>query len=210
MKPKDQILARMYVVLTLLSILPALVGLQVLRIHAYDGTELRQKGSRQASSAQVIPAVRGAILDGEGRTLAVNAARYDLALDPTVPGFAAERSRFITSLSRVTGASRESIARRIDRRRSLKYVMLRRGLREDVKEAIESWNVPGVILEPDYARRYNYGTTLSHVLGHVNSDGNGTAGLELKYNDILRGEDGRRVVKRDRRGKIKVSVDGSV
>ncbi|MDX1430460.1 MAG: penicillin-binding protein 2, partial [Rhodothermales bacterium] len=210
MKPKDQILARMYVVLTLLSILPALVVLQVLRIHAYDGAELRKKGSDQASSAQVIPAVRGAILDRMGRTLAVNAARWDLALDPTIPGFAAERSRFIANMSRLTGASNAAIARSIDRRKSLKYVLLRRGLREGAKETVESWNVPGVILHPDYARRYNYGSTLSHVLGHVDADGNGTAGLELRYNDVLRGSDGRRIAKRDRRGKIKAYVDGSV
>ena len=200
----------MYVLLTLLSILPALVVLQVLRIHVYDGAELREKGNQQANSVQIIPAVRGAILDREGRTLAVNAARYDLALDPTIPGFTPARSRFLQGLSRLTGVPTASIARRIDQRQSPKYVLLHRGLREDIKEVVESWGVPGVILEPDYARHYNYGTTLSHVLGHVDSDGNGIAGLELRYNDVLRGRDGRRIVKRDRRGVVKAYVGGSV
>ncbi|MEX1055182.1 MAG: penicillin-binding protein, partial [Rhodothermales bacterium] len=87
MEPKDQILARMYVVLTLLSLVPLLVILQTLRIHLAEGSELRQQGRRQASSFVSIPAVRGAIMDRAGRMLAVNMARFDLAVDPTVPGF---------------------------------------------------------------------------------------------------------------------------
>lgn len=200
----------MYVVLTLLSILPVLVFGQVLRIYLYEGAELRERGEEQASSVLAIPAMRGAILDNEGRTLAVNAARYDLALDPSVPGFAQARKSFVDRLSRLTGEPASRLAQRIRNRPSPKYVLLRRGLTEPQKEAIESWNVPGLLLEPEFARRYNYGRTLSHVLGHVNADGDGIAGLELQYNDVLRGQDGRRVVKRDRRGVIRSYVGGSV
>ena len=102
----------MYVVLTLASILPALVVLQVLRIHVYEGAELRVQGQQQANSAQVLPAVRGSIVDSEGRTLAVNTARYDLAVDPSVPGFAERGSELVNRLARMTGSSPGSIRRR--------------------------------------------------------------------------------------------------
>ena len=58
MKPRDQIIARMYVVLTLLGILPVMVVWQILGIDIADGPELREKGVMQASSVQSIPAVR--------------------------------------------------------------------------------------------------------------------------------------------------------
>ncbi len=200
----------MYVVLTLVSILPVLVVVQVLRIHLYDGSNLRAQGQQQASSALVIPAVRGSIVDAEGRTLAVNTARYDLAVDPTVSGFSGRRGDLTNRLSRLTGAPRSSLEKRIDNRPSRQYAELARGLSERQKDIVESWDVPGVILEPDFARRYNYARTLSHVLGHVDADGEGIAGLEAKYNDVLRGRHGKRAVKRDRTGRIKSYVGGPV
>ncbi|MDX1739679.1 MAG: penicillin-binding transpeptidase domain-containing protein, partial [Rhodothermales bacterium] len=200
----------MYVVLTLASILPVLVVLQVLRIHVYEGSTLREQGQQQASSAQILPAVRGSIVDSQGRILAVNTARYDLAVDPSVAGFKERRSEFVSRLSRLTGASARSLRRRIDDRTSPKYVNLARGLSESQKEIVEGWGFPGIILEAEFARRYNYGRTLSHVLGHVDAYGEGIAGLEVRYNDVLHGVDGRRAVKRDRRGQIKSYVGGSV
>ena len=210
MKPKDHILARLYVVLTVLCLLPAGVALQVVRIHLGDGAALRAQGQRQARSYVGIPAMRGAILDREGRTLAVNAARYDLALDPTVSGFAREASSFFEKLSRLTRTSAATLRRKVDRRASPKYVLLLRGLTEPQKEAVEAWDVPGVILEPTFARRYNYDHTAAHLLGHVDTDGTGLGGLEKQYDDVLRGEPGQRAVQRDRRGIIKAAVAAPV
>ena len=42
------------------------------------------------------------IVDSEGRTLAVNTARYDLAVDPTVSGFGSRRKEFVGKLARLT------------------------------------------------------------------------------------------------------------
>lgn len=210
MKPKDSILARMYVVLTLLSLLPLLVVVQMLRIQVTEGRELRAQGQRQASSFVSVPAVRGAVYDRAGRMLAVNTARYDLALDPTVAGFDREARTFFERLSKLTGRAPSLYRRRLEQRTSPQYVHLVRGISERQKKIVESWGIPGVILDPTFARRYNYGKTASHVLGYVDPEGFGLAGLELLYDEYLRGESGRRAIKRDRLGRIKAFVDGSV
>ena len=87
MTPRKSILTRLYTVLVLVLVLPVGVLTQMVRIHVEDGAALRDEGLRQASSYVDIPAVRGAIYDRNGRALVVNTARYDVALDPTVPGF---------------------------------------------------------------------------------------------------------------------------
>ncbi len=87
-------------------------------------------------------------------------------------------------------------------------MLLARGLNEDQKDQVESWDVPGVILHPEFARRYNYGRTGAHALGHVSADGVGLAGVEQQYEQYLKGHDGRRAVKRDRLGRIKAFVGG--
>ncbi len=200
----------MYVVLTVLAAVPLLIVAQMLRIHLADGSQLRAKGERQASSFVSIPAIRGAIVDRYGRTLAVNTARYDLAVDPTIDGFKDVETSFFERLSRLTGVPAASYRRQVRQRSSPQYVLLVRAITERQKENIESWDIPGLILNPTFARRYNYGTAAAHILGYVSQDGHGLAGLELQYDDILRGTDGRQAVKRDRLGRIKAYVEGQL
>ena len=201
----------MYVVLAMLALLPVLVAVQILRVHIGDGADLREQGERQASSFVALPAMRGVVYDRAGRTLAVDAPRYDLALDPTTGGFTpAVAGSFFERLSKLTGEGRATIERRVNRRSSPQYVLLARNLSERQKEQIEEWNVPGLILSARSARRYNYDEAAAHVLGFVDTDGRGIAGVELQYDEFLRGEDGRRAVKRDRRGVLKAFVGGQV
>src|SRR5690625_2720339 len=201
----------MYVVLALLALLPVFIVGQILRVHIGDGAELKEQGERQASSFVTIPAMRGMILDRPGRTLAVNAPRYDLALDPTTRGFTpAVAGSFFERLSKLTGESRARIERRVNGRRSPQYVLLARNLSDRQKEEIDGWDVPGLILTERHARRYTYEEAAAHVLGFVDTDGRGIAGVELQYDEFLRGEDGRRAVKRDRLGMLKASVGGQV
>jgi len=200
----------MYVVLTLLSLLPALVVVQVAWIYLVERGDLYAQGERQARSQVVLPAKRGTILDRAGRSLVVNAPRYDVALDPTVEGFSGVQASFLGKMARLTGQSVGALRRKVSQRTSEKYVQLARGLSEAQKDAVESWAVPGLILEPEFERRFNYGTTAAHVLGHVDADGTGKDGLELRYDAYLRGISGRRAVLRDRRGVRKVDVAGAV
>ncbi len=200
----------MYVVLTLLSILPLLVAGQVVWIVFTDGDALQQQGESQARTRVEVPAMRGAILDRSGRALAINTARYDLALDPTVEGFEAKRETFFDKLSALIGTPEATLRRRVDTRSSPQYVLLQRDLTEERAETIESWDIPGLILTPKFARRYNYGTTAAHILGHVNAEGQGLAGLEMEYDEYLTGTPGWRAVKRNRRGQIKAFVGGRV
>lgn len=210
MNARTSILNRLYVVLTLLCLLPVAIAAQLVRIYVGEGPALRAQGERQASSFVTIPAVRGAILDRAGRTLAVNTARYEVALDPTAPGFSDRGENFYAEFGRLTGRSAASVRSQVRGRSSRQYVLLHRSLGEAQKEKLEEWDVPGVILTPRFARRYTYDRTGAHVLGHVDTDLRGTAGLEMQYDDYLRGHEGRQAVQRDRRGFIKALVGGSV
>ncbi|MFB6279545.1 MAG: penicillin-binding transpeptidase domain-containing protein [Salinibacter sp.] len=210
MKPKDQILARMYVVLTLLGLVPVAVAAQMGRIVATETDALREQVQEQARSTMTIPAMRGTILDRDGRGLATNTARYDLALDPTVTDFQEQAASFFDKLAAVTDVPASQYRRRVATRSSPQYVRLHDDLRPDQYDQIEEWDVPGVILTPEFGRRYNYKTTAAHVIGHVGAGGTGLAGLELAYDDTLSGTPGRRIVRRNRKGEIEAHVGGKV
>lgn len=208
MDARTSILTRLYVVLTLLALLPVAVAAQLVGIYVGDGKELREAGVRQASSYLTIPATRGPILDRSGRILAINTARYEVALDPTRAGFDARADEFYRTLGRLTGRPAGEYRQLVASRASRQYVLLVRSLDEAKKEELDAMGVPGVILTPKFGRRYTYGRTGSHVLGHVDTDLKGLAGIEVQYDEFLRGADGRQAVQRDRRGLLRAVVDG--
>ncbi len=203
-------LNRLFMVLTLMTVWLLAIAGRMFWIYLGEGAALRAEGQRQMRAVVEIPAMRGEMLDRAGRALAVNTVRYDLALDPEVEGFVAQASTFFERLARLTGRPATYFRQRVARRSSPRYVLLWRGLTETQKKAIESWQVPGVILEPHFSRWYPYGSLAAHVLGYVGADGRGMAGLELQYDRYLQGRPGRRVVQRDRRGVLKPMVGGEV
>lgn len=206
----SQIRTRLYATLVMMLVLPALVTLQALRITVFEGEQLRDVARKQWESLQTIPAFRGSIMDRKGRLLVVNTARYELALDPSMEGFKPRAQAFYTSLSRLTGKPASGYGRAVRNRKSLRYVLLERSITEQQKNKVEEWGIPGVVLTPKFARRYNYGRVGGHVLGYVGIDMKGLAGVEQAYDDHLTGTDGRRVLIRDRRGAVRAPVGGLV
>ncbi|MEO0557288.1 MAG: penicillin-binding transpeptidase domain-containing protein [Bacteroidota bacterium] len=209
MTPRHTILTRLYVVLVGLLVLPALVVLQMVRIHLEDGAELRERGERQAQNLIDLPAQRGAILDRRGRALVVNTARYEIAADPTARGFDERAGELYATLGRQTGKGADYYSRRVRDRASRQYVVLVRSLDETSKEELDAADFPGLLIKGSYARRYNYGSLAAHVLGHVNRDLKGLAGLEALFDQNLRGEAGRMAVQMDRRRIQRASVGGT-
>lgn len=199
---KDQILARMYVVITLMAMLPVLVGLQVLRVSAVDGDDLRQVVEIQSSEYRVIPALRGEIFDREGRPLAVNIERVDIAVDPLEDGFSESAKTFYERLSQVSGVSVAALKRKVDNRVSRRYAMLVKDVRMSADELKWFAAIPGVIPDGSTTRRYNHGTAAAHILGIAGKDG-GQAGLELQFDSLLSGIDGQRLLRKDRRNHVK-------
>ncbi|MCY4158578.1 MAG: penicillin-binding transpeptidase domain-containing protein [Bacteroidetes bacterium] len=209
MNIRDQTLGRMYVVLTILALLPLIIAGRLIWLNVDQGEDLRELGWHQAESQQILLPQRGGILDIRGRALAVNSPRYNLALDPTAPGFDEEKTFFLIRLENLTGTSTEFLEAKIENRSSKQFVRLL-DLSPDQRREVAQWNIPGVILEERSRRQYVYGTTASHILGQIDRDGVGKAGLELEYDEYLKGKPGRRTLLRDRRGYLRIDVEGVV
>ncbi len=200
---------RMYAIMAGLGLLPVLVAFKLLGIFVSDRAELSAQGERQASTMVEVPAMRGSIYDRQGRELVVNTANYNVALDPTVDGYTATvEDKLLDNLSVLTGRPKNYFRQKVEGRTSPKYVLLWSGLGETEKQVVEEWDVPGLLLVRTLARRYNYGRTAAHVVGHLSTDGRGIDGVELQYEEFLRGIPGERAVQRDRNGEIKAYVAG--
>jgi cell division protein FtsI (penicillin-binding protein 3) len=67
------------------------------------------------------------------------------------------------------------------------YVLVRRGLTPDIRDAAMRLGLPGLSFEKSYRRYYPAGRILSHAVGQVDPDDNGVSGLELGLDQAVRG-----------------------
>lgn len=79
--------------------------------------------------------------------------------------------------------------------KDVSYVRIARRVEVDTADALmtqaEKEGLRGIFLTADSKRYYRYGTFASQVLGFTNDDGEGLYGIELQYNDVLKGVAGR-------------------
>lgn len=199
----------MYVVITLVSLLPILVAFQVLKISVLDGPELREKVAVQSTSYQTLPPTRGLILDSEGRAMAINIEKYDIAVDPTANRYSTDSETFFEHFSAMTGQSVASLKSKVERSRSRMFTQLVRNSTFSDKDVRLLEEYPFVIINRETRRKYTYGPTAAHIVGFMGTD-NGLTGLEKEFNDELAGISGQRTAKRDRKGVLRPIPGGLI
>ncbi|MEX2464152.1 MAG: penicillin-binding transpeptidase domain-containing protein [Balneolaceae bacterium] len=204
MSERSSMMGRMFLLLGLLLLLPAGIMLQILRVNIVEGDGYRTLWSSQAIDNIPIPAQRGNIFDAHGSLLATNLTIYKVALDPQLVSNKTQQIQNIsTVLSRHTGRSVQSYINRIrNAPNHSRYIVLERSVPVQIYEDLNELNIRGLILEEEFKRNYNFGSLAAHVLGFMNHDMNGMAGLEQRYNEILKGEDGIQQVRKDRLNNI--------
>lgn len=204
MSERSSLMGRMFLLLGLLLLLPAGIMLQILRVNYIEGEGYRELWNSQAIDFLPIPAQRGIIYDTNGSLLATNLTIYKIALDPQLLNNRNEQSLLISqTIARHTGRTVQYYSNRIlNAPNRSRYIVLERSAPVQVFEDLNELNIRGLILEEQFRRNYNFGTLASHLLGFVNHDMNGMAGLEQRYNEILKGEDGKQQVRKDRLNNI--------
>lgn len=204
MDDRTAILSRMFVVFGLILLIPFALGFQLIRINYLEGNELRALWSKQAIDQIPIPAQRGNIYDANSTLLATNSIDYKIAFDPKVEvngKIGVPQSSVNTLTEQLAAQTGKNAAFYKNKIRSAsprsRYIVLEDNISILAKDQIKALDIPGVILEENYRRKYTFGTLAAHTLGFVNHESNGRIGLEAYYNDELKGEDGLRQVRRD-------------
>ena len=145
----------------------------------------------------VLKPKRGTIYDRYKRELAVSVPSYSLYGDP-------KRIRNLKTLSfklsSILSASKSQIQTKLgDKRR--RFVFIERNLNRQAKKKIEALKFKGIHWKEERLRVYPNGHLLSQVLGFIGRNGRGLEGLELEYDEFLRGEKKKLFFKRDAYGR---------
>lgn len=142
-----------------------------------------------------IKAARGKILDANGKVLATNETVCTISV---IHSQIEEPEEVISTLVQTLGLSEETVRKKVEKRSSIERI--KTNVPKETGDAVREMNLAGVKVDEDFKRWYPYGTLASKVLGFTGGDNQGIIGLEVAYEDILKGSDGKILTLTDARG----------
>lgn len=174
----------------LLGLMGRMVYLMVIRSDHYA-----QKAEQLHERERDIKAARGRILDSNGEVLADNKAVCTISV---IHSQIKEPEKVIRMLVKELGISEETARKRVETVSAIERV--KTNVEKSVGDKIRSYGLEGVKVDEDFKRYYPYGELASKVLGFTGGDNQGIVGLEVMYEDVLRGVDGKILTTTDARG----------
>ena len=184
-------------VLLMVLLLFRLVYLMVWRSDYYG-----QKATDLHERERSIKASRGQIVDCNGTVIADNKAVCTISV---IHNQIQDPERVTRVLSTELGIAEETVRKRVEKYSSIERI--KSNVSKEVGDIIRAYDLPGVKVDEDYKRYYPYGDLASKVLGFTGSDNQGIIGLEVIYDDYLRGEPGTILTMTDARG-VEVEAAG--
>ena len=132
-----------------------------------------------------IKAARGRILDRNGQVLADNRTVCTISV---IYSQVTDREETIQVLSRELGLEEGEVRRKVEKRSSREVIAS--NVEKETGDRIRGFHLDGVKVDEDYKRYYPYDSLASRVLGFTGGDNQGIIGLEVKYEEYLKGENG--------------------
>jgi len=96
----------------------------------------------------------------------------------------------------------KSLQKKILDQQTREFMYLKRHASPELAAKVMALHIPGLALQDEYRRYYPAGEVAAHVIGFSDVDDNGQEGIELAFNDWLKGEPGKKRVIRDRLGRV--------
>lgn len=157
-----------------------------------------QQGDARQLRTVSISAHRGDIVDRNGEPFAVSAPVNSIWINPQV---AIEHLDELKVMAKLLSLDVISLKEKIKRHSSREFLYLKRHAPPELADQVMALKVPGVALLNEYRRYYPSGEVAAHVIGFSDIDDNGQEGIELAYDQWLKGHPGKKRVIRDRLGR---------
>ncbi|MEH6626953.1 MAG: penicillin-binding transpeptidase domain-containing protein [Motiliproteus sp.] len=185
------------VLLVLLCLAAVIVG-RIVYLHLMDVEFLQGQGDARSLRITTMPAHRGMILDRNDEPLAVSAPVKSIWLNPKE--FVADESQW-KQLAKGVGLSTGYLKRLVKRNQGKQFLYLKRQMIPSDAASVLNLGLPGVYAEGEYKRYYPAAEVATHVVGFTDVDDVGQEGMELAFDEWLKGESGKKRVLKDRMGR---------
>ncbi len=197
---KSQYRKRIFIIMSIVLVVTFYVTIRLAYLMIFCSEEYSAAARDLHEREREIKAPRGEILDRNGEVIATNKTVCTISV---VHSQITDAERVISVLSTELGMDTEKV------RKSVEKVSVREKVKSNVDketgDKIRNYNLDGVKVDEDFKRYYPYDSMASKVLGFTGADNQGIIGLEVQYEQYLKGTNGKILTMTDAKG---IELDG--
>ena len=182
-------------ILAICSILLLGLMIRLVCLMGFQSDHYYRKAEELHERERDIKTERGKILDAAGKVLADNRTVCTISV---IHSQIKEPEKVIRVLAEKLSMDPGQVRKQVEKVSSIERI--RTNVDKETGDQIRECQLEGVKVDEDYKRWYPYGDLASKVLGFTGGDNQGIIGLEVKYEDVLRGENGKILTVTDARG----------
>ena len=193
--------------LVILSVLLVLVSLRVVSLQTFNRSGYYEASVDQRTRVNTIRAARGVIFDRNGNELALSVPSVTVYADPREITDPTGTARALAPFLGLTPEKEAALAASLAKPGS-KFHYVSREMTKQSAAVLTGLGLPGIYSYTEPSRQIEGGVAQA-LIGKTDPDGVGTSGLELQFNDLLTGIDGRTVREVDKRGRSIAGVNST-
>lgn len=186
---------KILIIFTVVSLVLALLVGRLVYLMVFCSEYYGKKAEDLHERERDIKAARGKIIDATGTVLATNRTVCTISV---IHSQLEDEERVIEVLTRELDMGEEAVRKRVEKVSSIERI--KSNVDKETGDRIRNYGLAGVKVDEDYKRYYPYDTLASKVLGFTGGDNQGIIGLEVVYEDYLKGINGKILTLTDARG----------
>ena len=184
----------MVVFLCATAILTGLIG-RLVYLMIFDAEYYQELAQDLHEREREIKAARGEIVDRNGVVLATNRTVCTISV---IHSQIEDPEQVIRVLCKELELDEETVRKRVEKVSSMEKI--KTNVDKETGDRIRNYDLAGVKVDEDFKRYYPYDELASRVLGFTGGDNQGIIGLEVKYEEYLKGTNGTILTVTDARG----------
>lgn len=176
----------------------AIIVLRLVQLQVINHVTLKDEVVRQNHDIKAVTPKRGTIYDRTGNILARSIPRQSAFYIPSKDEPLNKQYEDIDKLRtalRLSSKNTSSIKKRLEKGAS--FIWIKRKIEPEEEERVKRLELSGVHFDEENKRFYPQGKRAAHILGRVDIDDRGQSGVEYRYNSLLEGEKGKRLILKD-------------
>ena len=194
---KNKTYNRRKILIIFLCALVMLIGLiaRLAYLMIFEAEYYQERAEQLHERERSIKAARGEIVDRNGVVLATNKTVCTISV---IHSQLTDAEQVIQILTKELEMDEATVRKKVEKISSREQI--KSNVAKEIGDRIREYELDGVKVDEDYKRYYPFDELASKVLGFTGSDNQGIIGLEVKYEEYLKGQNGTILTTTDARG----------
>ncbi|MEG6585936.1 stage V sporulation protein D [Dendrosporobacter sp. 1207_IL3150] len=187
---------RVTVFFLFVSVIMIGLGCRLMYLQFYRSGWLTENAIDQRIRDIPVEAKRGVIYDRNGKELAVSLSTESVY---AIPAEIRNADDTAAKLAAILALDKDKLSAKLKKRQA--FTWIKRKVDDNIAREIKKLNLPGIGLTQEGRRYYPHDNLAAHILGFTGIDSQGLDGVEMTFDNYLRGRPGSIVVEYDARGR---------